>query len=188
RGVSVLAVLIFHLAVGLPGGFVGVDVFFVISGFLMTGLITEEFIGTGTFSFGQFYARRIRRIFPALLVMILMTTGLGYFLLFPGDYKELAQSGLYAALSLSNVFFFFSTGYFDIPAESKGLLHTWSLGVEEQFYLIWPLVMFGLMSLAKRRRASVVSLLSCVVGASFLVSVYGVLANPKAAFFLLHAR
>jgi peptidoglycan/LPS O-acetylase OafA/YrhL len=120
--------------------------------------------------------------------MILLTTGLGYFLLFPGDYKEFAQSGLFAALSVSNVFFLFSTGYFDIPAESKGLLHTWSLGVEEQFYLIWPLVMVGLMSLARRRRASMASLLLCVVGAGFLVSVYGVLADPKAAFYLLHAR
>jgi peptidoglycan/LPS O-acetylase OafA/YrhL len=188
RGVSVLAVMIFHLAAGLPGGFVGVDVFFVISGFLMTGIISEEFTKRGTFSFGAFYSRRMRRIFPALLVMIVLTTGLGCFLLFPGDYKEFAQSGLYASLSLSNVFFLFSTGYFDIPAESKGLLHTWSLGVEEQFYLIWPLVMVGLLSVAKGRRVSMVSLLLCVVGAGFLVSVYGVLTNPKAAFYLLHAR
>src|SRR6202035_5590773 len=141
------------------GGFVGVDVFFVISGFLMTGLISEEFTARGTFSFGGFYSRRIRRIFPALLVMILATTALGYFLLLPGDYKELAQSGLYAALSLGNVFFYYSTGYFDIPAESKGLLHTWSLGVEEQFYLIWPPVMIALLWLAKGRRAVMVWLL-----------------------------
>ncbi len=188
RGVSVLAVLIFHLAVGLPGGFVGVDVFFVISGFLMTGLIAEEFIGAGTFSFAAFYSRRIRRIFPALLVMILVTTGLGYFLLFPGDYKEFAQSGLYAALSLGNVFFYLSTGYFDIPAESKGLLHTWSLGVEEQFYLIWPPVMIALLWLAKHRRVSAAWWLLGIVAAGFLVSVYGVLTNPKAAFYLLPAR
>lgn len=188
RGVSVLAVLIFHLAVGLPGGFVGVDIFFVISGFLMTGLIAEEFVRRGAFSFAEFYARRIRRIFPALLVMILVTTGLGYFLLFPGDYKEFAQSGLYASLSLGNVFFYFSTGYFDIPSESKGLLHTWSLGVEEQFYLIWPLIMIGLLSAAKGRRATMAWLLLGVVGAGFLVSVYGVLTDPKAAFYLLHAR
>src|SRR3984893_4527225 len=180
--------MVFHLAVGLPGGFVGVDVFFVISGFLMTGIMAEEFARRGTLSFALFYSRRIRRIFPALLVMILLTTALGYFLLFPGDYEEFARSGLYAALSHKNVFFFFATGYFDIPAESKGLLHTWSLGVEEQFYLIWPLVMVGLLSVAKGRRVSMVSLLLCVVGAGFLVSVYGVLTNPKAAFYLLHAR
>jgi peptidoglycan/LPS O-acetylase OafA/YrhL len=188
RGVSVLTVIVFHLGVGLPGGFVGVDVFFVISGFLMTGLIAEEFIGCGTFSFARFYSRRIRRIFPALLVMILLTTGLGYFLLFPGDYKDFAQSGLFAALSLSNVFFFLSTGYFDIPAESKGLLHTWSLGVEEQFYLLWPLIMIGLLWVAKARRTTMVRLLSCIVGVGFLVSVYGVLTHPKAAFYLLDAR
>jgi peptidoglycan/LPS O-acetylase OafA/YrhL len=180
--------MIFHLAIGLPGGFVGVDIFFVISGFLMTGLIAEEFAGCGTFSFARFYSRRIRRIFPALLVMILTTTGLGYFLLFPGDYKEFAQSGLYAALSLSNVFFYFSTGYFDIPSELKGLLHTWSLGVEEQFYLIWPPIMIGLLAVAKGRRQSMAWLLLCIVGGGFLVSVYGVLTNPKAAFYLLHAR
>jgi peptidoglycan/LPS O-acetylase OafA/YrhL len=188
RGVSVLAVIIFHLAVGLPGGFIGVDIFFVISGFLMTGIISDEFTRRGTLSFGEFYSRRIRRIFPALLVMILLTTGLGYFLLFPGDYKEFARSGLYAALSLGNVFFFFSTGYFDIPSESKGLLHTWSLGVEEQFYLVWPPIMIGLLSVAKGRRASMAWLLLGIVGAGFLVSVYGVLTNPKAAFYLLHAR
>src|SRR3979490_569886 len=180
--------MVFHLAVGLPGGFVGVDVFFVISGFLMTGIIAQEFSGGGTFSFAKFYSRRIRRIFPALLVMILITTGLGYFLLFPGDYKEFAQSGLYAALSLSNVFFYFSTGYFDSPSELKGLLHTWSLGVEEQFYLIWPPIMIGLLWVAKARRLSMVWLLLGVVGAGFLVGAYGVLTNPKAAFYLLHAR
>jgi peptidoglycan/LPS O-acetylase OafA/YrhL len=188
RGVSVLAVIIFHLAVGLPGGFVGVDIFFVISGFLMTGIISEEFTRRGTLSFGQFYSRRIRRIFPALLLMILLTTGLGYVLLFPGEYKEFAQSGLYAALSLGNVFFFFASGYFDIPSESKGLLHTWSLGVEEQFYLVWPLIMIGLLSVAKGRRPIMVWLLFGIVGAGFLVSVYGVLTHPKAAFYLLHAR
>jgi peptidoglycan/LPS O-acetylase OafA/YrhL len=188
RGISVLAVMIFHLGAGLPGGFVGVDVFFVISGFLMTGIITQEFLERRTLSFGAFYSRRIRRIFPALLVMILATTTLGYFLLLPGDYKELAQSGLYAALSLGNVFFYLSTGYFDIPAESKGLLHTWSLGVEEQFYLIWPLVMIGLLSLARGRRVTMAWLLAGVVGVGFLVSVAGVLTNPKAAFYLLPAR
>src|ERR1700730_18639005 len=169
--------MIFHLAAGLPGGFVGVDVFFVISGFLMTGIISEEFTKRGTFSFGAFYSRRMRRIFPALLVMIVLTTGVGCFLLFPGDYKEFAQSGLYASLSLSNVFFLFSTGYFDIPAESKGLLHTWSLGVEEQFYLIWPLVMIGLLSIAKGRRAAIGWLLLGIVGAGVLVRLYGVLVN-----------
>ncbi|HEY6258260.1 MAG TPA: acyltransferase family protein [Xanthobacteraceae bacterium] len=188
RGVSVVAVILFHLGLGLPGGFVGVDVFFVISGFLMTGLIADEFARRGTLSFADFYARRIRRIFPALLVMILATIALAYFVLLPGDYKELAESGSYAALSLGNVFFFLTTGYFDSPAEAKGLLHTWSLGVEEQFYLVWPAVMFVLLALAKSRRAAMLALLLAIVGLGFLVSVYGVLANPKAAFYLLHAR
>ncbi len=188
RGISVLAVMLFHLGVGFPGGFIGVDVFFVISGFLMTGIISEEFSKRGTFSFAEFYSRRIRRIFPALLVTILLTTALGYFLLLPGDYREFAESGLYAALSLGNVFFYFSTGYFDIPAESKGLLHTWSLGVEEQFYLIWPLVMLGLLSVGKGRRATMFWCLLGIVGAGFLISVHSVLTNPKAAFYLLHAR
>jgi peptidoglycan/LPS O-acetylase OafA/YrhL len=188
RGVSVIAVLLFHLGVALPGGFVGVDVFFVISGFLMTGLIADEFARRGTISFAEFYSRRIRRIFPALLVMILIVTALGYVLLLPGDYEELAQSGAAAALSLGNVFFFFSTGYFDIPAEAKGLLHTWSLGVEEQFYLIWPAIMLALLSLARGRRELTLLLLLAVVGAGFLISVYGVLSDSKVAFYLLHAR
>jgi peptidoglycan/LPS O-acetylase OafA/YrhL len=188
RGISVLAVLIFHLAAGLPGGFVGVDVFFVISGFLMTGLIAEEFAKRGTVSLAGFYGRRIRRIFPALLAMLLVTTGLGYFLLLPGDYRDFAESAVYSALSLGNVFFFFSTGYFDIPAEAKGLLHTWSLGVEEQFYLVWPAIMLALLWLAKGRRDIMAWLLLGVVGAGFLLSVHGVLTDPKAAFYLLHAR
>jgi peptidoglycan/LPS O-acetylase OafA/YrhL len=188
RGISVLAVLVFHLAIGLPGGFVGVDVFFVISGFLMTGLIADEHARSGSLSFASFYGRRIRRIFPALLAMILITTGLGYFLLFPGDYREFAESGAYAAVSLGNVFFFFSTGYFDIPAEAKGLLHTWSLGVEEQFYLVWPAIMLALLRIARGRTAAMAFLLLALVGLGFLISVYGVNTDPKAAFYLLHAR
>jgi peptidoglycan/LPS O-acetylase OafA/YrhL len=188
RGISVLAVLIFHLGAGLPGGFIGVDVFFVISGFLMTGLIADEFAKRGTLSFTGFYGRRIRRIFPALLAMILITTALAYFLLLPGDYREFAESGASAALSLSNVFFYFTTGYFDSPAETKGLLHTWSLGVEEQFYLIWPAIMLGLTRIAQGRRRAMAALLLGLTGAGFLVSIYGVLTDQKAAFYLLHAR
>jgi peptidoglycan/LPS O-acetylase OafA/YrhL len=198
RGIAVLAVMIFHLGLPLPGGFVGVDVFFVISGFLMTGLVADAVARTGTLSLADFYARRIRRIFPALLAMIALTTALGYVLLLPGDERELAQSGAAAALSFGNVFFYLTTGYFDIPAEAKPLLHTWSLGVEEQFYLLWPAAMLALYALAASapaklgiklsRRAAMLALLLAIVAAGFLVSIYAVLTNPKAAFYLLPAR
>jgi peptidoglycan/LPS O-acetylase OafA/YrhL len=212
RGIAVLAVMIFHLGLALPGGFAGVDVFFVISGFLMTGLVADAVARTGTLSLADFYARRIRRIFPALLVMIVLATALGYALLLPGDERELAESGAAAALSLGNVFFYYTTGYFDIPAEAKPLLHTWSLGVEEQFYLIWPGAMLALFWLARSAPAKrlcakfasakflsanaardgdrlvMLALLFAITALGFLLSVYGVLANPKAAFYLLPAR
>ena len=139
RAFAVLLVVLMHLNVKLlSGGFVGVDVFFVISGFLITGLINREIILTGKFSFLNFYTRRIKRILPALIFTLLIVWLLGYLLFSANHFYRLGSSLSAAALSYSNVFFWTESGYFDLSSQLKPLLHTWSLGVEEQFYLLWP--------------------------------------------------
>jgi peptidoglycan/LPS O-acetylase OafA/YrhL len=141
RALAVVPVLFYHVGVpGFAGGFVGVDIFFVISGYLICGMIDGD-IRSGSFSLGDFYKRRILRILPALFVMFLVTSILAYIYFLPVELLDYSKSLASAAGSISNVFFAMTTGYFDAPAETKPLLHTWSLGVEEQFYLITPLLM-----------------------------------------------
>lgn len=142
RSVAVLAVILAHLQVSwLAGGFVGVDVFFVISGYLITAMLVSELEQTGTISFSSFYRKRVRRLFPAMLVTCLLTAFAG-FLLFGDEPFELLTDSVFAAFfSVSNIYFWSQVGYFDADASIKPLLHTWSLGVEEQFYLLWPLLM-----------------------------------------------
>ena len=137
-----LSVFLFHLGPDfLPGGFLGVDVFFVISGYLITGIIVRESL-LGTFSFSHFYARRVKRIFPALFVVLLLATLIATFLLTPETYVNYMKSGRYAAAQLSNLFFMQNVDYFEEGFSGQPLLHTWSLGVEEQFYLVWPLIIY----------------------------------------------
>src|SRR5262249_34741802 len=141
RAVAVLAVVLFHAKVpGFSGGFVGVDVFFVISGFLITGLIVND-IAHDRFSFLAFYARRVRRIIPALLAVYLACMVAAIIIMLPSDAAELAQSVTSSAAFLSNVFFYNRSGYFGGEADLKPLLHTWSLSIEEQFYLVWPILL-----------------------------------------------
>ena len=142
RSVAVLSVFLFHLQPALlPGGFLGVDVFFVISGYLITGIILREH-HQRTFSFTHFYARRIKRIFPALFVVLLFSGVIALFLLVPETYTNFMQSARYAAGQLANFFFSRKVDYFSEGFSGQPLLHTWSLGVEEQFYLFWPLLIF----------------------------------------------
>jgi peptidoglycan/LPS O-acetylase OafA/YrhL len=141
RALAVLPVLLYHAGVpGFPGGFVGVDIFFVISGYLICGMIDAD-IRDGSFSLAKFYKRRALRILPALFVMFLVTSALAYLYCLPVELEDYSKSLASAAGSVSNVYFAATAGYFDAPAETKPLLHTWSLGVEEQFYLIVPLLM-----------------------------------------------
>lgn len=144
RSIAVLSVLLFHLDVELfSGGFIGVDVFFVISGFLITRIIVNEISETGNFSFSRFYTRRIRRLFPAFLTVLIITLLASVFLFAPSDLSNLGASALHAVFSVSNVYFWREAGYFDEAIKLNPLLHTWSLSVEEQFYLVWPaLVLF----------------------------------------------
>jgi peptidoglycan/LPS O-acetylase OafA/YrhL len=141
RALAVIPVLLYHAGVpGFPGGFVGVDIFFVISGYLICGMIDGD-IREGAFSLSNFYKRRMLRILPALFVMFFVTSALAYLYCLPVELEDYSKSLASAAGSVSNVYFAATAGYFDAPAETKPLLHTWSLGVEEQFYLVVPLLM-----------------------------------------------
>jgi peptidoglycan/LPS O-acetylase OafA/YrhL len=184
RALAVVPVVMFHLGLGFPGGFVGVDVFFVISGFLITGIIRHG-LENETFSLAEFWERRIRRIFPALFVVVAATLAVGYWLLLPNELEELGKSSVAQALLLANVYFWQDTGYFAGPAEFKPLLHTWSLAVEEQFYLFFPLVLRFLRRLSRKK---LFALLTAVALISFAGSVYGAFFHTGATFFLLPTR
>jgi len=142
RAIAVLLVLFFHLDVtGFSAGWLGVDVFFILSGFLVTSIISVK-IGQETFSFKDFYIRRIRRLFPALFATVFLTFIAGAFILVPADFQALSKSALGAVFSISNMVFWSEAGYWDQASHLKPLLHTWSLSVEEQFYLVWPALIF----------------------------------------------
>lgn len=186
RAVAVLPVIVFHLGLSwLPGGFLGVDVFFVISGYLITAiLLTEQAKPTGVY-FADFYLRRLRRIFPAFFAVIVATLAVSYFILLPDDYLELGRSALAALTFVPNIYFYFNTGYFDAPAESMALLHTWSLGVEEQFYLLWPSLILFLVTLGRRWSVVLVAtLFVCSLAAAVVVTPL----DPPLAFYNLPFR
>ena len=192
RAVAVLAVLAYHYTspsypgwMQIPGGFTGVDVFFVISGYLITSNISAS-ISAGTFSILGFYDRRIRRILPALLLMLAVTLFAGKFLLIPGEYEALANSTAAAAFGVSNFFFLSHTGYFDQAADLMPLVHTWSLAVEEQFYLVWPALLFAIA--AGRRRIDIAALLGGITIAGVALSLVYLDADPKGAFFMVLPR
>ena len=154
RAIAILAVVGFHAFPGyLPGGFTGVDVFFVISGFLISGIIFEE-LQAGRFSYAGFYGRRVRRIFPALIVVLLACFTAGWFALANDEYKALGKHMAAGAAFVSNLALWSEAGYFDAAAETKPLLHLWSLGIEEQFYVFWPL----LAGWAWRRRLNLLAI------------------------------
>ncbi|MCX7424549.1 MAG: acyltransferase family protein [Planctomycetia bacterium] len=184
RAIAVLLVLFFHANFGFSGGYVGVDVFFVISGFLITGLILKE-QRSGTFSLAGFWERRIRRILPAVICLVAVTLVVGILLLLPYDLEKLAESTVAQQLMLANVYFWRNTRYFDGAAELKPLLHMWSLAVEEQFYLGFP---FLLLACKRLQRSIVVSLLCGLGLASFAVSVWGSYSHRDATFYLLPTR
>src|SRR5450830_2138955 len=148
RAIAVLSVIIFHAFPSLlKGGFIGVDIFFVISGFLISTILFSS-LEKDQFSFAEFYARRVKRIFPALLLVLLSCYIFGYFVLFADEYRQLGKHIAGGAGFISNFVLWDESGYFDTTAEIKPLLHLWSLGVEEQFYIFWPLILWVL---AKQR-------------------------------------
>ncbi len=138
RALAMVGIFLYHLSVpGLSGGYVFLELFFVISGYLISSIIIAK-IQAGTFSVKRFYINRFFRLFPTLITVIICTLVAGYFILSPAHYKGLGSSSILGTLSFSNVYFWQQVDYFDIGKYLKPLLHTWSLGVEEQFYFIWP--------------------------------------------------
>ena len=181
------SVVLFHAGcTAMSGGFVGVDVFFVISGYLITANLHGDLL-QGRFSILAFYERRARRILPALFAMI-AGAAIGAAILLPDDLKMFAESAVATVLSLSNLFFFRHTGYFNIGATTSPLLHTWSLAVEEQFYLAFPLVLWGGARLARGRRGLLVAGLAALWAVSFGFSLWQVAHDQRAAFYLPFAR
>lgn len=188
RAVAVIAVLLFHGGFGCPGGYVGVDVFFVISGFLITSLIWKD-LENGSFSFAHFWERRARRIVPALVGVTLATLVGGWFLLLPPDFKTLGQASAAQSLFLANVHYWRDSNYFAAAAVEKPLLHTWSLAVEEQFYLLVPLLLWSIFRAVRlRNRTALISLLGTGFTVSFVLSVYALSRSPAFTFYLLPTR
>lgn len=187
RAIAVLSVLIYHMDSSfLPGGFVGVDIFFVISGFLITGIIRKSLVA-GDFSFSEFYIRRIRRILPATTFVILVTLVAGTSFLLPEDIQRLAYSSVAALFSAANIFYwkFLDTGYFATSSELVPLLHMWSLGVEEQFYLIWPFLLV-VASVLSRKIVFVVAVVLSILCFSFSQMMLSV--DPLFAYYMLPSR
>ncbi|WP_449758277.1 acyltransferase family protein [Erwinia persicina] len=185
RALAVLPVIAYHMGIGgIPGGFTGVDIFFVISGYLICGIIYNSAI-SDNFSWLDFYKRRCLRILPPLFVVLLATMIFGYYHLLPAQFTDLSNSALAALLSASNIFFWKTTGYFDGPADLKPLLHTWSLAVEEQFYILFPVVLLRVIRLFRRRTTQVMLL---VIAGSLLLSIYGVTRKPTFTFYMLPTR
>jgi peptidoglycan/LPS O-acetylase OafA/YrhL len=187
RAIAVLAVVIFHLFEGvLAGGYLGVDIFFVISGYLITLILVRE-CEQGRFSLARFYERRIRRIIPALAFLILVVTGLAVLLLLPGDLTGYGKSVLATFAFVSNIWFWRDTNYFSAEAHTKPLLHTWSLGIEEQFYIFFPLLVFAVMRMGRRRALFWLVVALSVV--SYLLTVVVLQRNLAiVAFYLLPTR
>lgn len=185
RSVAVVLVLIFHARPDLlPGGFIGVDVFFVISGFLIGSLLLKQ-LDEGGISILHFYARRLKRVVPALVVVIVCTVLFGSVYLTPDEMDELANSAAAAAFGISNIYFWRTTSYFASDAEFKPLLTTWSLGVEEQFYLLTPIL---LILVARFRRSALVPAIAALCAVSLAVSIVMTHRWPSGAYYLLPSR
>ncbi len=184
RAIAVLSVVAFHVYPNwVSGGFVGVDIFFVISGFLISSIIFGR-LANENFSYKDFYARRIRRIFPALILVLVASWLFGWFFLMSDDYEQLGKHIAAGAGFISNFVLWNEAGYFDISADAKPLLHLWSLGIEEQFYILWPLI----LALVWNRSHKILILTIAIAIVSFALNIYTSHANPVAAFYLPYTR
>ena len=184
RAVAVLAVVAYHAFPSwVRGGFIGVDVFFVISGYLISTIIFEN-LDKGTFSFIEFYARRIKRIFPALLLVLIACFAFGWFALLADEYKQLGKHIAAGAGFISNFTLWNEAGYFDNSAETKPLLHLWSLGIEEQFYIVWPLF----LCFAWKRKFNLLTITVVVAVATFILNLKGVKQDMIATFYSPQTR
>src|SRR3546814_42283 len=185
RALAILPVVLFHARIpGFSGGYVGVDVFFVISGFLIAGIIAGE-IEEGRFTVARFYERRARRILPALFTVIAVSFALAWVVALPEAFTDFARSATATALFVSNLYFWQASDYFSAAAEYRPLLHTWSLAVEEQFYIFFP---WFLVLLLRWRRAWLAGAVALGFAVSLAASIYGTAAAPSATFYLLPTR
>jgi peptidoglycan/LPS O-acetylase OafA/YrhL len=186
RAIAVLSVVLFHLDIpGFAGGYIGVDVFFVISGFLISSIIKHKYETHG-FKLADFYFRRIRRLLPPLIATVVATFAGATFILTPFDMISFSRSAVAALFSLSNIVFYLEAGYWDTASELKPLLHTWSLAVEEQFYLFWPALILG--SLRIRRHIAFGTSLTLISFAGVLLCIWYTTVDQSAAFYLLPFR
>lgn len=185
RAFSVLGVLLYHLSPDFfTGGFLAVDYFFVLSGFLMTNVIGIE-IKNGRFQILHFFERRIKRLLPVLIVVMLFCICVGYFILTPRAYQDLGRCILSISLYASNFYFWLKSGYFDQASELKPLLHTWSLSLEEQFYLCFPFLMIWIAKFELQKKIKITFVLTSI---SFLICVLGTRIDPNFSFYLLFGR
>jgi peptidoglycan/LPS O-acetylase OafA/YrhL len=185
RAVAVLPVILFHAGFSaFSGGFIGVDVFFVISGYLITTIILAE-KEKGTFSLATFYERRARRILPALFFVMLCCFPFAWLWLLPSHLEDFSKSLIAVSAFSSNILFWQESGYFATAAELKPLLHTWSLAVEEQYYVLFPLF---LMLMWKLRKRWILGSLVVIAMASLALAQWGAYSQPSATFFLLPTR
>ena len=184
RAVAVLLVVAYHaFPDAIRGGFIGVDIFFVISGFLITAIIARDLEGA-RFSLATFYARRIRRIFPALIVVLCAVMILGWLWMLPLAYAQLSSDAFFSAAFSANIALMLQSGYFDVESAKRPLLHLWSLGIEEQFYLAWPLILM----LAARLRLSLLWVAGAIGFASFALNVALIRTSPIVTFYLPFTR
>lgn len=184
RAISVLSIVAFHAFPNwVKGGFIGVDVFFVISGYLISSIIFEN-LDKGTFSFSEFYARRIKRIFPALLIVLVGCYTFGWFALLADEYKQLGKHIAGGMGFVSNFVLWGEAGYFDNSTETKPLLHLWSLGVEEQFYIVWPLLLWS----AWKRKFNLLTITIVIAFASFYLNVGAASKDAVATFYSPQTR
>ena len=185
RAIAILSVILFHAGVyGVSGGYVGVDIFFVISGYLITAIIAKE-VSTGEFSIVNFWERRVRRILPALFFVLALTVLSAWFILLPVELDDFFDSLIAVSLSISNMFFWKTSGYFDTASELKPLLHTWSLAVEEQFYLGFPAL---LLLIWRFGRAAILWVVVAIATVSLLLAQIGSTSHPDATFYLIPTR
>ena len=190
RALAVLSVVFFHISPNLlPGGFLGVDIFFVISGYLITLILVKELETTGRISFSNFYKRRINRIIPASVVVLLSTLVTGFLIMVPADLLDLVDSTLWSYFSAANVYFYLAidTSYFATGSEELPLLHFWSLGVEEQFYFLWPAFILLLGSLAKSTDIKL-TVVGCLIVASIVFAQYFFKVDESLTYYMIPGR
>lgn len=185
RALAVLPVVLNHARVPpFTGGFIGVDIFFVISGFLISTIITQQ-ISDGEFSIIDFYERRARRIIPALFVVVVTSFILAYFTMLPDDFENFSQSVVATMFFANNILLTLTSGYWELASEFKPLLHTWSLAVEEQFYIFYPLIMIAVFKL---RRSALPAILIVGIVGSFAMSAMLTSTHPNSSFYMIHTR